>query len=103
VSITSHTGAIGYLQNDLSVSSGTTHARVFDLKNKSYAIFLASSGALGDFLKYKYYFTNGSGSMIYTVPLDDASPNQMVYYGNNIIMDAEGLYVTKEQEFIRPK
>lgn len=103
ISVTSHTGAIGYLQNDLSVSSGSINAKLFDLKNTSYAIFLSSSGTTGDFLKYKYYFTNGSGSMIYTVPLDDASPNQMIYYGNDIIVDADGLYITKEQEFIRPK
>lgn len=103
VSIASNTGAIGYLQNDLSVSSGTTNAKLFDLKNTSYAIFLSSSWAIGEYLKYKYYFANESGNMIYTVPLDDARPNQMIYYGNDIIVDTEGLYITKEQEFIRPK
>lgn len=100
---TSSTGAIGYLQSDLSVSSGSTNAKLFDLKNKNYAIFLSSSGSASDFLKYKYYFTNQSGSLIYTVPLDDSNPYQMTYYGNDIIIDADNLYVPKEQEMTRPK
>lgn len=99
----SNTGSIGYLQTDMSVSSGSTNAKLFDLKNKNYAIFLSSSGSASDFLKYKYYFENQSGSMVYTVPLDDSNPYQMTYYGNDIIIDDENIYIPKEQEMTRPK
>lgn len=103
INSTSNTGAIGYLQNDLSVSSNTANAKLFNLKENNYAIFLSSTGTTADFLKYKYYFTNQTGSIIYTVPLDDSLPDQMAYYGNTIIIDTDGSYIGKEQEFIRPK
>lgn len=103
VSMSSLTGAIGYLQSDLSVATGSINAKIFDLKNKNYGIFLMGSGSTGDFLKYKYHFANQSGSLVYTVPLDDSDLHQMTYYGNDIIIDSENLYIPKEQEIIMPK
>jgi hypothetical protein len=103
VGTSSLTGAIGYLQSDLSVATGSSNAKIFDLKNKNYGIFLTDSGSVGDFLKYKYYFTNQSGSIVYTVPIDDSDPYQIVYYGNDIVIDSENRYVSKEQEIIKPK
>jgi hypothetical protein len=103
VSASSLTGAIGYLQADLSVATGSSHARIFDLKNKNYGIFLTDSGSLGDFLKYKFSFANQSGNLVYTVPIDDSDPYQIVYYGNDIIIDSENKMISKEQEIIRPK
>jgi hypothetical protein len=61
------------------------------------------SGTTWDFLRYKYYFKNQSGSMVYTVPIDDSDPYQMVYYGGDIILNSDNLYIGKEQEIIQPK
>ncbi len=45
-SSSSLTGAIGYLQTDLSIGTGSSNTKKFNLKDKNYGIFLASSGAL---------------------------------------------------------
>jgi hypothetical protein len=100
---TSSTGAIGYLQSNMSVSTGTTNAKIFDLKNKNYGIFVSGSGSSTTYLKYKFSFVNQSGSLIYTVPLDDSDPYQMTYYGSDIMIDTENNYITKQQEITRPK
>jgi hypothetical protein len=82
-----NSGAIGYLQNDLSYSgtrANGDNAKAFDFKNRDYAVFLSYSGATvtgsGDtFLKYRISSENQYGSGVYIQPIRDDGSSVMTY------------------------
>ena len=98
----SASGAIGYLQDDFTIASGTGSAKIFDLKNKLYWIFFFAAGAGTEYFKYKFSFYNEFWAPIYSVPLDDSS-DEMKFYGNDILIDSENNYIYKEMEVAQPK
>ncbi len=92
---------------DMSIS-GTTDIgsrKVFDLKNKDYAIFLSFSGNDSnkgvDFLKYKISMQDEQGTDIYIVPINDWERGTMKYFGNDIIIDSDGDYRYKQFEVLQ--
>ena len=99
------TGGIGWIMPDLSLSSIKTGAKIFDLKNKDYAIFLSFSGNLTntgvDFLKYKMSMENEYGTGVYIVPLDESSNGVIKYLGTDIIIDRDKDYRYKQFEVVR--
>lgn len=99
------TGGIGWVMPDLTLSGVKDWAKVFDLKNKDYAIFLSFSGNLTntwiDFLKYKISMENENGSGIYIVPIDDSTSGITKYLGTDILIDQEGKYRYKQFEVAR--
>lgn len=90
---------------DLSLSGSKSQAKVFDLKNKDYALFLSFSGNLTntgvDFLKYKITMENENGSGIYIAPIDESGTGTVKYLGTDIIVDREGDYRYKQFEVVR--
>ncbi len=104
-SIYSNSGGIGWLMPDLKLSGTKTGAKVFDLKNKDYALFLSFSGNLTntwvDFLKYKITMENEHGSGVYIVPINDSVSGTVKYLGSDIIIDRDGDYRYKEFEVVR--
>lgn len=99
------TGGIGWIMPDLSLSGSKSQAKVFDLKNKDYAVFLSFSGNLinteVDFLKYRIIMENEYGSGVYITPIDDSGNGTMKYFGMDIIIDQEGKYRYKQFEVVR--
>jgi hypothetical protein len=90
---------------DLSLSGAKTGAKIFDIKNKDYAIFLSFSGNLTntgiDFLKYKITMENENGSGVYITPLDDSGTGIIKYLGTDIIIDRDNDYRYKQFEIIK--
>lgn len=99
------TGGIGWVMSDLSLSGSKNGAKVFDLKNKDYALFLSFSGNMTntgvDFLKYKMSMENEYGTGIYIVPMDESSNGIIKYLGTDIIIDRDGDYRYKQFEIVR--
>lgn len=99
------TGGIGWIMPDLSLSNIKTGAKIFDTKNKDYAIFLSFSGNLTntgiDFLKYKINMENEYGTGIYIVPLDESNSGIIKYLGTDIIIDRDKDYRYKQFEVVR--
>ncbi len=94
-------GQIGYLQNDLSFFSGSTNTLKFDLKSHNYGIFLSGTGADGSFLRYQFSMKDPSGTPFYINALDDSDANVLKYLGNDIIIDSENHFSSKEYEVTR--
>lgn len=99
------TGGIGWIMPDLSLSGSKSGAKIFDLKNKDYAIFLSFSGNLTntgvDFLKYKISMENEYGTGVYIVPLDETTNGIIKYLGTDIIIDRDKDYRYKQFEIVR--
>lgn len=99
------TGGIGWIMPDLSIGGIKTGAKIFDLKNKDYAIFLSFSGNLTntgiDFMKYKMMMENQYGSGVYIVPLDETTNGIIKYLGTDIIIDKDIDYRYKQFEIVR--
>lgn len=99
------TGGIGWIMPDLSLTGLKSQAKVFDLKNKDYALFLSFSGNLTntwvDFLRYKLTMENENGSGVYIVPIDESWTGIIKYLGEDIIIDREGDYRYKQFEIVK--
>ncbi|MDD5377212.1 MAG: hypothetical protein PHH16_03780 [Candidatus Gracilibacteria bacterium] len=101
------TGGIGWIMPDLSLSgsAGTGSRRVFDLKNKDYALYLSFSGNLTntgvDFLKYKITMENENGTGVYITPIDDSTNGIIKYLGTDSIIDRDNDYRYKQFEVVR--
>lgn len=98
-------GGIGWIMPDLSLSGTKSGAKVFDLKNKDYAVFLSFTGNTSStgvtFLKYKLTMEDSAGLGVYIAPINDSENGIMKYLGTDIIIDSDGDYRYKQTEIIR--
>ncbi|MDP2091100.1 MAG: hypothetical protein Q8K30_05910 [Candidatus Gracilibacteria bacterium] len=96
---------IGYLQNNggvLSLSGNITGNEYdFDFTNNDYALFVKSTGT--GTLIYNIRGESSTGTGIYINPIDDSNSNFFRYMGNEIIIDNNGKYISKETELFFTK
>ncbi|PIE85125.1 hypothetical protein CSA08_03710 [Candidatus Gracilibacteria bacterium] len=89
----------GYIQNNAGVLSLspviTGNEYNFDFTSTDYALFLKKLGTLT--LNYNLKAEESSGKKVYIVPLNDSSPNEISFLGNNIL-EKDGLYIGRTQE-----
>ncbi len=89
----------GYIQNNawvLSLSPVITWNEYnFDFTSTDYALFLKKLGTLT--LNYNLKAEESSWKKVYIVPLNDSSPNEISFLGNNIL-EKDGLYIWRTQE-----
>lgn len=96
---------IWYLQENawvLSLSTTKTwNEFLFDFVNNDYAIFLKNTetGAL----LYTISWETNTWTGIYITPIDDSDENIMRYLWNEIIIDSDWRYISKEIELIYKK
>jgi hypothetical protein len=95
----------GYLQNNAGVLSltwvisGSVYS--FDFKNNDYALFLKSTWT--GTLLYSITWKTSSGTWIYINPIDDSDPNVIRYLWNEILIDSNWRYMSKESELFFEK
>ena len=70
---------------------------IFDFKNKNYWLFLASSWASANSLKYKLSWKNQNWSSLYIVPINDSQTWLMQYLWTDIIIN-KWEYINKIME-----
>ena len=91
---------IWYLQNNswiLSLSLWITwNEYSFDFKNNDYAIFIKPTWTWT--LVYNISWFSNTGTWIYINPIDDSNNNFIRYLWNEILIDNNWLYMSKETE-----
>lgn len=82
-----------------------SNAKIFDFKNKNYALFLEYSWAINSdatVIKYNLNWKNENGSWIYLNPLNDSYPDSISYLWSDIIID-NTKYISDIQEISKAK
>ncbi len=110
-SITTASGAMGYIQDNLTLSGsyGSTAslatAKRFDFKNKDYALFLSYPGnpanPSADFLRYQIKASSLTGANLYITPIQDSLSGEIRYYSNDILIADDGKFVASEGEITK--
>lgn len=88
---------VWYLQDDLSIGTGTTDAYDFNFSSNDYALFVenTSSGALLYQIRWE---VASSGSWIYINPLKDDDPILFEYLGWHMLIDDNGRLIWDQFE-----
>jgi len=95
---TGELATIWYLQNDMSIASGTWSAFQFDFTSFDYALFIENTSGSGALL-YKVQLEDAlTGSWVYMNPLDDSQTGILWYLGSHILIDAEGRLIWEQLE-----
>jgi len=98
----SGSGALWYIQADLTLSGSTASAYEFDFPNQDYAIFVNNTWT--GVLFYQISSTDLlSGSGIYINPMKDDEPDIIRILGNDILINDQGRYLSKQSEIISGK
>jgi len=85
---TGQTWWVGYLQDDLSIASGTWSAYGFDFINNDYALFIENTWSWT--LLYQITAESAStGNSIYINALDDSQDNIYSYLGSHLLVNNE--------------
>jgi len=91
---------VWYLQKNWNVVPTLTWNEYdFDFKNKDYAIFLNSTGNWTILYSLKAE-DNNTWSWIYIAPIDDSMQDIIRFLWNEILIDAEGRFLSKQSELI---
>lgn len=77
---------LGYLQNDLSFSWTIWDPKIFDFKNKDYALFLSYNTWSLDDIRYNLKVYTDTWSWVYINPIKDDS-DKIEYLWNNILIN----------------
>ncbi len=80
---------VWYLQQDLSIDTGTWSAYNFDFIGNDYALFIENTGS-GALLYQIRWESSLTGSWIYLNPLSDSDPSIFSYLWSHVLIDDEG-------------
>ena len=93
---------IWYLQNDLTLSGSTWSAYDFNFKDKDYALFLRTTWTWTLLYKIKWLDLDTNKS-IYINTIDDSEDNIISYLWNEIFINEDGQYISKQSEIFFSK
>lgn len=79
-------GAVWYLQDDLSIATWSTNAYNFDFIANDYALFIENTGS-GALLYQIRWESALTGSWVYLNALDDSDPSLISYLWSHLLVD----------------
>lgn len=95
---TGSSAGIWYLQNDLSLGTGTGSAYNFDFVNNDYALFMENTLPDATLLYRVTWYDKLTGSWIYLNALDDSKVSIFTYLWSHMLIDDVGRLIGKQYE-----